>query len=691
MTVKQIVNKNSVLRVWFISYLLVLILPLAVSVIIYLTAMGIIRKNTEEINTIALSQTGIAIDQFFSDIHAAGRGILNQEAVASLTYAERPLTSFKLEKIGNLRSSLDEYAAQGNYFRKIYVYFSLGGFAATTEGLYGTESFLRDLEKEAGAGSPVVSWIKEGRQFQVYMARSSTAASAPSSAASAPLSDSRTDKIIVIMSDVPSRMAPNVVCVFIIDYRPLYRLLDNYEKGTAGDARYLWLVSPGEGRSICPDDSFRFAGDLGPEFFADPGYIKALESRNLAVTAVDSGITGWTLVSAVPLRQYARELSQIRRVYLIYLFICLGAGGVVSVIFAQKNYRPVRNLSSILEFSSPGRREMPGDRSEFEYLADGIVLLLEKKRGYEREIGRQRGLIAEGKLVNILRGAVRSARAFKMVCGDYGFSFSTNCFFIIGIVVNEYSGVLYQKEDEASVDDLIDMLHTAVGFVFTETLRRSCDCYACRYDGNIFVVASRKDVPDGESGAAFIARLKDFCREGEAVIRERFSVRASVYISGLYSERQSGAMNIHDAFEEAAWGISHIKDFHGEETVMIKQDILSGMAEENNTAPLHAEIIRYIDENYANMNLSVTLIADHFSLSKSYLFRVFKKGENRGILDYIHQRRVEEAKILLRGSNSGINDIAVKIGYTNGLTLIRAFKRIEGITPTMYRSIARRF
>jgi AraC-like DNA-binding protein len=639
---------------------------------IYSTAISLIRGNTEKINAIALSQTGIALDQIFSDVYATGRRILNQEAVISLTYAERPLSSFKREKIGELRASLEEYAAQGNYFRKIYVYFSRGGFAAGTEGLYSTESFRQDLEKEAGAGSPVMHWTKEGRQFQAYMAHSS--------------SSSRTDKLIVIMSDTPTRITPNVVCVFVMDYRPVRKLLDNYGNEAEGETRYLWLLDPGEGRVICPDTSFQFAGELGLDFSADSAYRDALEARNMTVTALRCEMTGWTLVSAIPLRQYAKELILVRRVYLIFLFICLGAGVLISVIFARKNYRPVRNLSSILEASSFGRQGTPGYHSEFDYLADSIVSLLEKKKGYEKEIDRQRALLAESKLVKMLRGTMYSVQAFEAACGEYGFNFSTGRFLIVGIAINEYSGSMYQREDEASAEDLIEMLHLAIGCVFAEMLRCFCDCYVCRYDDNIFVVASRRLGGGEEPDETFAGKLKAVCREGEAVIRERFSVKASVYISGVYAERQSGAMNIHDAFGETMWGLSQIKDFHERETVMIRQDILSGVTEDND-APLHAEIVRYIDEQYANPNLSVTLLADHFSLSKSYLFRAFKKGENCGILDYIHQRRVEEAKKLLRGSSAGISEIAVRIGYTNGLTLIRAFKRIEGVTPTMYRHL----
>ncbi|MDR2103128.1 MAG: AraC family transcriptional regulator [Treponema sp.] len=660
------------MRVWLISYLLVLILPLLVSLLIYSTAISVVRGNTEKINTIALSQTGIALDQIFSDVYAAGRRILNQEAVISLTYAERPLTSFKREKIGKLQAGLEEYAAQGNYFRKIYVYFRYGSFAASTEGLYGTESFLKDLEREAGPGSPVLSWIQVGLPFQAYMAYSPTG--------------SRVDKIMVIMSDTPNRAVPNAVCIFILDYKPVYALLENYENSAGDESRYSWVFSPGEGRVICSDPSFQLAQDV-PDFSADSLYIKNLKERNMAVTAVQSQMTGWTLVSAIPLRQYAKELSRIHRVYLIFLGICLGAGLLISVVFAQKNYRPVRRLSSILEASSLERQGKPGYRSEFDYLADSIVLLLEKKQGYEKEIDRQRTLLSESKLVKMMRGEIYSARAFEGACREYGFQFSSAFFLIAGIAVNEYSGGMYQREDEASAEDLVDMLHLAIGYVFEEMLRPLCDGYPCRYDDNIFIIASLRGGGGGED-AALTEKLKGLCREGEAVIRERFAVTVSVYISGVYSQGQNGAMDIHGAFEETIWGLSQIKDFHEQETVKSKGDIQNAAAAEDDTVPLHAEIVRYINDQYANPNLSVTLIADHFSFSKSYLFRAFKKGENCGILDYIHQRRVEEAKILLRNSTANINEIAAKIGYTNGLTLIRAFKRLEGITPTVYRHIA---
>ena len=66
---------------------------------------------------------------------------------------------------------------------------------------------------------------------------------------------------------------------------------------------------------------------------------------------------------------------------------------------------------------------------------------------------------------------------------------------------------------------------------------------------------------------------------------------------------------------------------------------------------------------------------------------MFKKSINTGVLEYISQRRVDEAKRLLKSGSGTVNEIAQQVGYANSLALIRAFKKLEGITPATYRKI----
>ena len=117
----------------------------------------------------------------------------------------------------------------------------------------------------------------------------------------------------------------------------------------------------------------------------------------------------------------------------------------------------------------------------------------------------------------------------------------------------------------------------------------------------------------------------------------------------------------------------------------IFDDILQYRSKQNSEGPAWIEQVKlYIQNNYREPNLSIAYIADHFSISASYLGDSFRKLMGIGILDYIHLMRLEECKKLLAQGET-IKACAAATGYTDVKTLQRAFKRFEGITPGQYK------
>lgn len=100
---------------------------------------------------------------------------------------------------------------------------------------------------------------------------------------------------------------------------------------------------------------------------------------------------------------------------------------------------------------------------------------------------------------------------------------------------------------------------------------------------------------------------------------------------------------------------------------------------------LYRNIVQYINKDFGNSNLSLTTIAGHFELNASYLSTFFKRQSSQNVSDYILKVRVEEAKRLLGDKSCTLTDIAVRVGYANSAGLIRAFKKVEGITPGQFR------
>jgi len=97
------------------------------------------------------------------------------------------------------------------------------------------------------------------------------------------------------------------------------------------------------------------------------------------------------------------------------------------------------------------------------------------------------------------------------------------------------------------------------------------------------------------------------------------------------------------------------------------------------------KVIQYINDNYSDINLSLTSIADHFNISEKYLSFSFKDKTGENLSNYIEKVRIDKACELLSLSDMYIVDIAEKTGYTNDASFRRAFKRLMGVSPTDYR------
>ncbi|MNG34810.1 Arabinose operon regulatory protein [compost metagenome] len=72
-------------------------------------------------------------------------------------------------------------------------------------------------------------------------------------------------------------------------------------------------------------------------------------------------------------------------------------------------------------------------------------------------------------------------------------------------------------------------------------------------------------------------------------------------------------------------------------------------------------------------------------MTPQYLSTFFKKHQGQNLLDYITTKRIQQAKLLMQNKELTIVQIAQKVGYNNDVVFIRAFKKVEGVTPGKYR------
>ena len=113
----------------------------------------------------------------------------------------------------------------------------------------------------------------------------------------------------------------------------------------------------------------------------------------------------------------------------------------------------------------------------------------------------------------------------------------------------------------------------------------------------------------------------------------------------------------------------------------------AGEPDHRSAIELHAQVLSYISDNHTDQELTVASVAEHFSVSPSYLARIFKQTSDTGILDTIHAARIDHVKQLLSETELTMKEICAETGYPSEQTLFRAFKRKEGMTPKQYREL----
>ncbi|MBR4761282.1 MAG: helix-turn-helix transcriptional regulator [Clostridia bacterium] len=98
------------------------------------------------------------------------------------------------------------------------------------------------------------------------------------------------------------------------------------------------------------------------------------------------------------------------------------------------------------------------------------------------------------------------------------------------------------------------------------------------------------------------------------------------------------------------------------------------------------EVCEYIKKNYSK-KISTEVLANHFGFSRSYFSVEFKKRVGTTIHDYILSYRLYQAKALLSDENNSIFKIAESVGFSDVGTFIRAFKKVEKMTPLQYKKM----
>lgn len=99
-----------------------------------------------------------------------------------------------------------------------------------------------------------------------------------------------------------------------------------------------------------------------------------------------------------------------------------------------------------------------------------------------------------------------------------------------------------------------------------------------------------------------------------------------------------------------------------------------------------AKTVLYI-RKHLNETIELEKLAEISCLSKDHFIRLFKKELGTTPLQYINQKKIEKAQLLLITEELAVKEIAFQLAFDDYSYFNRLFKKTTGVTPQEYRRL----
>ena len=98
---------------------------------------------------------------------------------------------------------------------------------------------------------------------------------------------------------------------------------------------------------------------------------------------------------------------------------------------------------------------------------------------------------------------------------------------------------------------------------------------------------------------------------------------------------------------------------------------------------------KFVLENLADPELDIDKVADHMCISRTTLFYKMNDLTGMSMGRYIRKLRISRAKEMLEKTDESINDISVRLGFSESRYFSTVFKQETGETPSQYKKRVR--
>lgn len=757
-SMKKLIGSKSILFQYFISYILILLIPILFSIGVYSIAFKINRMQTEKINDALMAQVRMEIDQKIDDI----KKILNQTALNDRVQVISRNSDNNQKKnqvlFGEIVKELRVYLLADDSINDLFIYLNSTDAVISNEGYMSAETFYNSYYKSEVCSLEEFKadmHLKHGRQAQYY------------------IRDNEKKYILFKMTSLATDIGDDKATIVVsIDAEFFKQRLERMR----WDPSLIIYIQDNKNQIVSriPDKEIESISTYN-ELEDKTKIYHETNNEKYVVSVQECRQEDWKLVFMTPLALLEKSAEGIQLFTGIGLFVCFILGAILSYILAKGNYSPLKNVINL--FKQKTNNNIEENQNEYVWLEEKMNQFWQEHQDIKRIIYYDKRILKEFYIFKLMKYSF-----------DYKDKLEQFKFCDINIEVAYNVVILFKIHDsEISKDKLgqdnknLQLYNFTIANLFLELIGNnfnveiSCvdecvnvvvslpgknKCYLDSLEESIFkmqqkmqelfeirIVATVGEVEEGIEGIhqsylkateaseyLYLLEIEDIIYYTDIknmkndynysieieqkvinAIRVGDTGAAVSYIDKVFegnfnnksvskavckcftfdmigtlmkaanTSGKSDLLKTLDIFENMPkdYQIQEIRKYIVTIINKLCEQIQKGY-EEVSTNQLSRQVIEYINMNFRDPDLNISMTGLHFDITPAYLSSLFKTQTGESLLDYINHVRIEEAKRLLDEGFSVV-DIAEQVGFRNSGALIRVFKKVVGITPGKYK------
>jgi two-component system, response regulator YesN len=538
-------NNRSVLLTWLLSYLAVLLLPVLMSVIVYVQSSKMLADEIHLANDSLLKQLREMMDKQFQTVDRLNFELTWNVKVRELidNYKYRSFPQDYMYDLHNVTKDLSLYKSAYSMVDQFYVYMA-GRDTVIMPSLHRDSAFAYGELHKSGSFS-YDDWlaILRREKFSGFtpMVR---------------LNDSGLPvKSVAYVSTYDfDNGSPAGAKVIMIDQSRILGAINNMEVFSKGHVLIMnenneVLVSSSD-EGLPADFPFNKLTDGSEMFFWKNN------GKRYEVFSIESSVSRLRYVSMIPSELYWEKAELVRKLTVMSILFSLGGGGLLTYIFLRRNYNPVQRL--MRAFSNNSKVGQDKGLNEFLYIQQAVNSTLSEMDDMALQMKRQHYAMRSHFVMRLLKGKLDNEIPVDESITTFNMHFESDDFAVM-VVYTEDNDLFLERIKGDSKAEKLRLLHFIVTNVVEELVNGRHHGYVAEVDDALACLVSFS----AERAEGRTEDLMKAAKEAQDFLMSKYNIHLTVSFSSIHT----GVDSIPLAYMEAMYAMEY-------KLVMGKREIL---------------------------------------------------------------------------------------------------------------------